>query len=77
MSKYYDINKMTTNKSVLTQLKEMLIGKKLMQVSKGYLYYATIIDLNEKNVVAEEEMFDGSSYIWYIPYNSKEWILCD
>ena len=35
MSKYYDINKMITNKSVLTQLKEMLIGKKLMQVSKG------------------------------------------
>ena len=76
MSKYYDINKMITNKSVLTQLKEMLIGKKLMQVSKGYLYYATIIDLNEKNVVAEEELFDGS-YIWYISYNSKEWILCD
>ena len=76
MSKYYDINKMTTNKSVLTQLKEILIGKKLMQISKSYLYYATIIDLNEKNVVAEEELFDGR-YIWYIPYNSKEWILCD
>ena len=73
MSKYY---KMKTNKSVLTQLKEMLIGKKLMQVSKGYLYYATIIDLNETNVVAEEELFDGS-YIWIIPYNSQEWILCD
>lgn len=76
MSKYYDINKMTTNKSVLTQLKEMLLGKRLMQVNKGYCYYATIIDLNEKHVVAEEELFDGS-YIWYIPYNSKEWILCD
>ena len=73
MSKYY---KMKTNKSVLTQLKEMLLGKRLMQVYKGNSYYATIIDLNEKNVVAEEELFDGS-YIWRIPYNSKEWILCD
>lgn len=73
MSKYY---KMKTNKSVLTQLKEMLLGKRLMQVYKGNSYYATIIDLNEKHVVAEEEVFDGS-YIWYIPYNSKGWILCD
>ena len=50
MSKYY---KMKTNKSVLTQLKEMLLGKRLMQVYKGNSYYATIIDLNEKNVIAK------------------------
>ena len=73
MSKYY---KMKTNKSVLTQLKEMLLGKRLMQVYKGNSYYATIIDIDNHNVIAKEETF-GGFYIWTIPYNSKDWILCD
>lgn len=85
-NKYYNINKLkeinkpikiVTIKPVLTQLKEMLIGKQLVQVRNGFLHYATIIDLGKTKVVAREKMFDDSDYFWFIPYNSKEWLLCD
>lgn len=64
------------NKNLLKQLKEILIGKQLVQVRYGFLFYATIIDLEENKVIAVEEKYDRN-YVWYIPYNSKEWILCD
>lgn len=74
MSKYYNINKMITNKPVLTQLKEILIGKELFKVRYGSLCYAKIVDLDNNKVIAIEERIDRN-YVCYIPYNSKEWLL--
>lgn len=68
-NKYYDINK----------LKEMLIGKHLINSTSlkiGILRYGIIVDLDKIKVVVREET-NGESHFWFVPYNSKDWLLCD
>ena len=88
MSKYYNINKLkelnkpikiVTIKPVLTQLKEMLIGKHLINSTSlkiGILRYGIIVDLDKTKVVVREEANSGTHF-WFVPYNSKDWLLCD
>lgn len=88
MSKYYNINKLkelnkpikiVTIKHVLTQLKEMLIGKHLINSTSlkiGILRYGIIVDLDKTKVVVREEANSGTHF-WFVPYNSKDWLLCD
>lgn len=88
MSKYYNINKLkelnkpikiVTIKPVLTQLKEMLIGKHLINSTSlkiGILRYGIIVDLDKTKVVVREEA-NSESHFWFVPYNSKDWLLCD
>lgn len=87
-NKYYNINKLKeinkpikiiTIKPVLTQLKEMLIGKHLINSTSlkiGILRYGIIVDLDKTKVVVREET-NGESHFWFVPYNSKDWLLCD
>lgn len=88
MSKYYNINKLkeinkpikiVTIKPVLTQLKEMLLGKHLINSTSlkiGILRYGIIVDLDKTKVVVREEANSGTHF-WFVPYNSKDWLLCD
>lgn len=88
MNKYYNINKLkeinkpikiVTIKPVLTQLKEMLIGKHLINSTSlkvGISRYGIIVDLDKTKVVVKEEANSGTHF-WFVPYNSKDWLLCD
>ena len=88
MSNYYDINKLKELKKpikiirikpVLVQLREMLIGKHLINsnsLKNGILRYGIIVYLDNKKVVIREEAKDGS-FFFFFSYNSKEWLLCD
>lgn len=87
-NKYYNINKLkeinkpikiVTIKPVLTQLKEMLIGKHLINSTSlkvGISRYGIIVDLDKTKVVVKEEANSGTHF-WFVPYNSKDWLLCD
>lgn len=73
------MSKIITIKPVLTQLKEMLIGKHLINSTSlkiGILRYGIIVDLDKTKVVVKEEANNGTHF-WFVPYNSKDWLLCD